>query len=68
MLTMCQVTRGDKKIHDLVVQLGDYVDSIRANLEQTEGIMPLVARSRATLRTVLLRYLDEKSYERVVLG
>ncbi|KAG8417643.1 hypothetical protein J3458_005136 [Metarhizium acridum] len=58
----------DDEIHPLVVQLGDHVDSIRGNLEQTEGILPLLARSKASLRAVLLRYLDQRAYEHVVLG
>ncbi|KAK8920415.1 hypothetical protein H634G_02423 [Metarhizium anisopliae BRIP 53293] len=60
--------QDDDEIHPLVVQLGDHVDSIRGNLEQTEGILPLLARSKASLRAVLLKHLDQRAYEQVVLG
>ncbi|KAK2597997.1 hypothetical protein QQS21_005913 [Conoideocrella luteorostrata] len=58
----------DNDIQPLVVQLGDHVDNIRANLEQTDKIMPQLARSRAALRAVLLRHLDLRRYEEAVLG
>ncbi|KHO01842.1 AT hook, DNA-binding motif protein [Metarhizium album ARSEF 1941] len=60
--------RGDDEIHPLAMQLGDHVDSIRGNLEQTEGILPLLASSKATLRAVLLKHLDQRAYEQAVLG
>lgn len=41
---------------------------MRANLQQTDGILPQLARSRAALRAVLLQHLDQGQYERVVLG
>lgn len=58
----------DDDIQPLAVQLGTHVDNIRANLEQTDGLMPQLARSRAALRAVLLRHLDLRRYEQVVLG
>ncbi|KAG5975259.1 hypothetical protein E4U58_001417 [Claviceps cyperi] len=58
----------DDDIQPLAVQLGTHVDNIRANFEQTDGLMPQVAKSRAALRAVLLRHLDMRLYEQVVLG
>lgn len=58
----------DDDIQPLAVQLGTHVDNIRANLEQTDGLMPQLARGRAALRAVLLRHLDLRRYEQVVLG
>ncbi|TWU78862.1 hypothetical protein ED733_007588 [Metarhizium rileyi] len=60
--------RDDDEIHPLAMQLGDHVNSIRENLEQTEGILPSVARSRALLRAVLLKHVDQRLYEQAVLG
>ncbi|KAG6039809.1 hypothetical protein E4U39_007522 [Claviceps sp. Clav50 group G5] len=58
----------DDDIQPLAVQLGTHVDNIRANLEQTDNLMPQLAKSRAALRAVLLRHLDMRVYEQVVLG
>ncbi|KAG5969896.1 hypothetical protein E4U55_001931, partial [Claviceps digitariae] len=58
----------DDDIQPLAVQLGTHVDNIRANLEQTDHLAPHLARSRAALRAVLLRHLDPRLYEQVVLG
>ncbi|KAG5925625.1 hypothetical protein E4U53_003264, partial [Claviceps sorghi] len=58
----------DDDIQPLAVQLGTHVDNIRANLEQTDHLTPQLARSRAALRAVLLRHLDLRQYEQVVLG
>ncbi|PNY26116.1 Uncharacterized protein TCAP_03951 [Tolypocladium capitatum] len=58
----------DDDLRVLAVQLGGHVDSMRANLQQTDGVLPQLARSRAALQAVLLRHLDQSQYERVVLG
>lgn len=65
---MWQGVQNDGEMHDLAVQLSHHVDSIRGNLEQTEGILPMVTRSKAALRAVLLKYVDQRTYERAVLG
>lgn len=44
------------------------MESIKNNLQQTEGLVPKMASSSAALRSVLLRHLDEEQYDRVVLG
>ncbi|KAG6111575.1 hypothetical protein E4U31_004230 [Claviceps sp. LM219 group G6] len=58
----------DDDIQPLAVQLGTHVDNIRANLEQTDNLIPQLAKSKAALRAVLLRHLDMRAYEQVVLG
>ncbi|KAG5948630.1 hypothetical protein E4U60_001287 [Claviceps pazoutovae] len=58
----------DDGIQPLAVQLGTHVDNIRANFEQTDNLMPQLAKSKAALRAVLLRHLDMRVYEQVVLG
>ncbi|KAG5967353.1 hypothetical protein E4U57_000936 [Claviceps arundinis] len=58
----------DDDIQPLAVQLGTHVDNIRANLEQTDNLIPQLAKSKTALRAVLLRHLDMRAYEQVVLG
>ncbi|KAG5945438.1 hypothetical protein E4U59_005789 [Claviceps monticola] len=58
----------DDDIQPLAVQLGTHVDNIRANFEQTDNLMPQLAKTKAALRAVLLRHLDIRVYEQAVLG
>jgi hypothetical protein len=58
----------DEVLQPLALQLGGHVDSIRTNLEQAQGLVPQIGRSRAVLRDILLRHLDQEQYEQVVLG
>ncbi|KAL2214115.1 hypothetical protein CC79DRAFT_1352851 [Sarocladium strictum] len=58
----------DHDVKDVVTQLGGHAESMRANLEQAEGIMPEITKSRAALQSVLMKHLDKEQYERVVLG
>lgn len=44
------------------------MESIRGNLQQAEGIVPQLARSRAALQDVLFRHLGQGQYEQVILG
>jgi hypothetical protein len=44
------------------------MESIKGNLQQTDGIVPQLARSRAALQDVLFKQLNQEQYERVVLG
>ncbi|QUC16538.1 uncharacterized protein UV8b_00779 [Ustilaginoidea virens] len=60
--------KRDDDLHPLAVQLGSHVDSVRANLEQVDGIVPQLASSRAALRAVLLKHLDLRQYEQAILG
>jgi hypothetical protein len=58
----------DEEMKDVALQLGGHVDRIRANLQQAEGIVPEIAKSRAALQTVLMKHLDREQYEKVILG
>lgn len=57
-----------EELRPLATQLGGHVESIRANAQQAEAVVPQQARSRAALRAVLLRHLGQSQYEHVVLG
>ncbi|KAL5091971.1 hypothetical protein Trisim1_002362 [Trichoderma cf. simile WF8] len=58
----------DPELKSLALQLSDHMESIRSNLQQADGIVPQLARSRAALQDVLFRQLSQEQYERVVLG
>lgn len=44
------------------------MESIKNNLQQTDGIVPQLARSKAALQDVLFKQLGQEQYERVVLA
>ncbi|KAF4955171.1 hypothetical protein FGADI_4753 [Fusarium gaditjirri] len=58
----------DTPLEPIALQLADHVESIRGNLQQADGLTPQLSRTKAALQDVLQRYLDEGSYEQVVLG
>ncbi|KAH7320088.1 CENP-Q, a CENPA-CAD centromere complex subunit-domain-containing protein [Stachybotrys elegans] len=58
----------DTELQALALQLGGHAESISTNLQQVEGIVPQLSRSKAMLQDVLQRYLDASQYEQVVLG
>ncbi|QGI67219.1 hypothetical protein CEK26_011172 [Fusarium fujikuroi] len=55
-------------LEPIALQLADHVESIRGNLQQADGLTPQLSRTKAALQDVLQRYLDEVTYEQVVLG
>ncbi|KAH7002241.1 CENP-Q, a CENPA-CAD centromere complex subunit-domain-containing protein [Ilyonectria destructans] len=59
---------ADPDLQPLALQLAGHVDSIRGNLQQGDGITPQLARTRAALQDVLMRYLDQEAYGQVILG
>ncbi|KAL6908931.1 CENP-Q, a CENPA-CAD centromere complex subunit domain-containing protein [Trichoderma evansii] len=58
----------DPELKSLALQLSDHMESIKNNLQQTDGIVPQLARSKAALQDVLFKQLGQDQYERVVLG
>ncbi|KAH6896794.1 CENP-Q, a CENPA-CAD centromere complex subunit-domain-containing protein [Thelonectria olida] len=58
----------DPDLQSLALQLSGHVDSIHTNLQQGDGITEQLGRSRAALQGVLMRYLEQDAYERVVIG
>ncbi|KAG4257010.1 hypothetical protein FPRO03_04020 [Fusarium proliferatum] len=55
-------------LEPIALQLADHVESIRGNLQQADGLTPQLSRTKAALQDVLQRYLDEVTYEQVVIG
>ncbi|KAM0512707.1 hypothetical protein ACHAPE_008587 [Trichoderma viride] len=58
----------DPELKSLALQLSDHMESIKNNLQQTDGIVPQLARSKAALQDVLFKQLGQEQYERIVLG
>ncbi|EPE05296.1 hypothetical protein F503_03901 [Ophiostoma piceae UAMH 11346] len=51
-----------------LTSLGNHMESVRANLQQIDGVVAAMARSRAALQDVLGERLSGDQYERVLLG
>ena len=49
-------------------QIGNHMESIKGNLQQVDGVLPAIVKSRAALQGVLHRHLDPAQYDQVVLG
>ncbi|CAG9979356.1 unnamed protein product [Clonostachys byssicola] len=60
--------QGEEEIKELALQLGGHVESIKANLKQTEGLLPQLSLSKAALRGVLYQHLTQAQYEKVLFG
>lgn len=61
----------DLKEKDLVAisqQIGNHMESLRSNLQQIDGVLPAIVKSRAALQGVLHQHLDPAQYEQAVLG
>ncbi|KAK0740539.1 CENP-Q, a CENPA-CAD centromere complex subunit-domain-containing protein [Schizothecium vesticola] len=62
---------SDLKEKDLVAisqQIGNHMESLRSNLQQIDGVLPAIVKSRAALQGVLHQHLDPAQYEQTVLG
>ncbi|CRK20291.1 hypothetical protein BN1723_017861, partial [Verticillium longisporum] len=49
-------------------RLGSHMESLRANLQPVENVVPEIARSRAVLRDVLAQHLEPQQFQQVLLG
>lgn len=58
----------DEELVKVAQQLGSHMESMRGNLEQVEGVVPAMEKTRGVLQGVLQKYLDEKQFEQVVFG
>ncbi|CAK7270790.1 hypothetical protein SEPCBS57363_004279 [Sporothrix epigloea] len=58
----------DKDLSTTAIQLSSHMDSIRANLEQIDGVVPAIIQSKAALQHVLRERLDPLQYEGILLG
>ncbi|VUC22814.1 unnamed protein product [Clonostachys rosea] len=60
--------QDEEEIKELALQLGGHVESIKANLQQTEGLLPQLRLSKAAVRGVLYQHLTQAQYEKVLFG
>ncbi|KAI8159825.1 hypothetical protein K4K49_007456 [Colletotrichum sp. SAR 10_70] len=58
----------DEELQGLASQVGNHMESMRNNLQQIEGVVPQIGKSRAALQDVLFRHLDQQAYENVLFG
>lgn len=65
-LNLQDLENGELK--NLALQLSGHMDSIKTNLQQTDGLLPQMASTKSALRLALLQHLDQKSAEKAVLG
>ncbi|KAI0594284.1 CENP-Q, a CENPA-CAD centromere complex subunit-domain-containing protein [Biscogniauxia sp. FL1348] len=61
-------SKKEEELRGLATQIGNHMESMRGNLQQIDGVVPEIARSRALLRAVLQKHLDREVLEGVVLG
>ncbi|KAK4202572.1 CENP-Q, a CENPA-CAD centromere complex subunit-domain-containing protein [Triangularia verruculosa] len=59
---------GEEELLGLAKQIGNHMESMRSNLNQIDGVVPAIQKSKAALQSVLGKYLSEEAYEGVVLG
>ncbi|KAK1460242.1 hypothetical protein CMEL01_03241 [Colletotrichum melonis] len=58
----------DDELRGLAGQVGSHMESMRANLQQIDGVVPQIVKSRAALQDVLFKHLDQQSFENVLFG
>ncbi|KAI1372264.1 CENP-Q, a CENPA-CAD centromere complex subunit-domain-containing protein [Hypoxylon crocopeplum] len=58
----------DEELTGLAGQIADHMESMRGNLQQIDGVVPAIARSRGLLRAALQSHLDREQLENVILG
>ncbi|CAK7228672.1 hypothetical protein SBRCBS47491_006985 [Sporothrix bragantina] len=57
-----------KDLSTTAAQLSSHMDSMKANLQQIDGVVPAIIQSKAALQHVLHERLDPLQYERILLG
>ncbi|KAK7457447.1 hypothetical protein CaCOL14_001532 [Colletotrichum acutatum] len=58
----------DDELRGLAGQVGSHMESMRANLQQIDGVVPQIVKTRAALQDVLFEHLDQQSFENVLFG
>ncbi|KAK3946441.1 CENP-Q, a CENPA-CAD centromere complex subunit-domain-containing protein [Diplogelasinospora grovesii] len=60
--------QGDEELLSISRQIGSHMESIKGNLQQIEGVLPAIAKSKAALQHVLYKHLEPQQYDQVLLG
>ncbi|KAK3315369.1 CENP-Q, a CENPA-CAD centromere complex subunit-domain-containing protein [Apodospora peruviana] len=58
----------DEELTALSQRIGSHMKSMKGNLQQIDGVLPAIAKSKAALQGVLFKYLDPQQYDQVLLG
>ncbi|KAK3684229.1 S-adenosyl-L-methionine-dependent methyltransferase [Podospora appendiculata] len=58
----------DAELVVLSQQLKNHMESMRGNLQQIEGVLPAIAKSKGALQGLLHKHLDPRQYDQVLLG
>ncbi|WDK10570.1 hypothetical protein CGRA01v4_01849 [Colletotrichum graminicola] len=58
----------DDELRGLAGQVGSHMESMRNNLQQIDGVLPQIVRTRAALQDVLFKHLGQQNYENVLFG
>ncbi|KAK0613748.1 CENP-Q, a CENPA-CAD centromere complex subunit-domain-containing protein [Immersiella caudata] len=57
-----------EELMTLSKQIGSHMESMKGNLQQIDGVLPAIVKTRAALQGVLHWYLDPAQYDQAVLG
>ncbi|KAI1780861.1 CENP-Q, a CENPA-CAD centromere complex subunit-domain-containing protein [Hypoxylon cercidicola] len=58
----------DEELSGVASQIASHMESMRGNLQQMDGVVPAITKSRGLLRAVLQSHLDPEQLENVILG
>jgi hypothetical protein len=58
----------DDDLVALSKQIGSHMESLKGNLQQIDGVLPAIVKTRAALQGVLHEYLDPPQFDQAVLG
>lgn len=58
----------DEELVTLSKQIGSHMESMQGNLQQIDGVVPAISRSKAALQQLIQEHLDEEQYDKVLLG
>lgn len=58
----------DEELATLSKQIGSHMESMQGNLQQIDGVVPAISRSKAALQQLMQKHLDEEQYDKVLLG
>ncbi|OTB13496.1 hypothetical protein K445DRAFT_320042 [Daldinia sp. EC12] len=58
----------DDELAGLAGQIANHMESMRGNLQQIDGVVPAIAKSRGLLRAALQSRLDREQLDNIILG
>ncbi|KAJ9138635.1 hypothetical protein NKR23_g8385 [Pleurostoma richardsiae] len=58
----------DEELVSLSRQIHSHMESMKSNLQQIDGVVPAIVKSKAALQGVLFQHLDAQQYAGILLG